>query len=80
MSSHDKDPGKVSYEEFCASGTTIFSSSYSGGDGRKRNWQRRTDSAIAAWQHDGFEGKPPLKLVLEALLDGVEDEEILFRR
>ena len=38
------------------------------------------DSAIAAWQHDGFEGKPPLKLVLGAFLDGVVDEEILFRR
>ncbi len=73
-------PCKVSYEEFCASGYN-----YLFVEVLRRGWTEKKlakayDSAIAAWQHDGFEGKPPLKLVLEALLDGIEDEEILFRR
>jgi hypothetical protein len=35
------------------------------------------ERAILTWQLDGFTGKPPLKLVLEAILDGVCDD-ILF--
>jgi hypothetical protein len=47
-------------------------------DGKKL--AKAYDSEIADWQHDGFEGKPPLKLALEALLDRVVDEQILFQR
>ena len=73
MSSHDKDHAKMSYEEFCASGYNYLFVEL-----LRRGWTEKKlakvyDSAIAAWQHDGFEGKPPLKLVLEAFLDGVVD-------
>jgi len=40
--------------------------------------QEAYSRAILTWQYDGFSGKPPLKLVLEAILDGVCDD-ILFR-
>ena len=68
-----KDLARISYEEFCASDYhDLFVELV------RRGWTEKKlvkayDSAIAAWQHDGFEGKPSLKLVLEAFLDGVVD-------
>ena len=73
MSSHDKDPGKVSYEEFCASGYNYLFVELLRRGWTEKKLAKAYDSAIAAWQHDGFEGKPPLKLVLGAFLDGVVD-------
>jgi len=70
MSSHDKDPGKVSYEEFCASGYNyLFVELLRRGWTEKKTGKgvRQRDCSLAAC---GFEGKPPLQLVLEALLDG----------
>ena len=79
MNSHDKDHAKMSYEEFCASRYNYLFVELLRRGWTEKKLAKAYDSAIAAWQHDGFEGKPPLKLVLEALLDGIEDEEILFR-
>lgn len=79
MNETDDELKQWTYEEFCASEYhDLYIELF------KRGWTeaklaKAYDTAIAAWLCDGFTGKPPLKLVLEALLDGVSDEEILFQ-
>jgi hypothetical protein len=56
MSSYDKDHARMSYDEFCA-----FGYNYLFVELLRRGWTEKKlakayDSAIAAWQQDGFEG------------------------
>ena len=56
------------YEEFCKSAyLPLYIECF------RRGWtteklEQACDWAILTWQYDGFTGKPPLKLVLEAIL------------
>ena len=68
---------ELSYAEFCKSPyLPLYVECF------RRGWtietlQEAYSRAILTWQYDGFSGKPPLKLVLEAILGGVCDD-ILF--
>jgi hypothetical protein len=62
MSSHDKDHAKMSYEEFCASGYNYLFVELLRRGWTEKKLAKAYDSAIAAWQQDRFEGKPPRSL------------------
>jgi hypothetical protein len=69
----DDDLATWTYKEFCKSPyLPLYIECF------RRGWTGEKlaeayEQAILTWQYDGFTGKPPLKLVLEAILDGVCD-------
>ena len=73
----DDDLAKWTFEDFCASPyLPMYEELF------RRGWtdeklEQAYAVAILSWQREGFTGKPPLRLVLEAILDGVCDD-ILF--